>query len=550
MKRTNKLYGLMLAMLSVLLMLAYPMNASNPKNLKSHAKTDRQDGRQLYVDAIRAYMDGKTSEFSTFIRRASDAKYPPAQYAYAVEVLDKDVNNDAKIVDLIRRSADAGYGEACSYLSSCYSYRWHGLEWNTDSATVWSERGAELGSFDANVLAGFDAYNAGDTLRAMECWERAYNYELRRDSLYREYTTKLSLDFCIFYFEQKHLRMKSLDTMYDRLLTWKVEHATTREEFEDAYELAKYVSDNYYTAKSKWYLAYFNFGYGDVIPVDKDNAVMYLEEAAGDLPDAMKLLADCYNDGCVKERDPVYASVLYKIAADNGCVDAMYKLAFIYHEQNLYDKALEWAERPELADSADIQYLLGSIYYDRQEYKKAISCFELAAEGGNAEGMWKAYLMYSDIFYDEEKAFEYNVKAASAGHAKAVNDLALCYLNGKYVEKDVQKAIEMFEKAKDSGSAGAYNNLAIVYSSGEKVYGVKPDYKRAVEYWRKGAEMNDASSLYHYAICLLKGKYGVSKDKAKGYALMYKAAENGSPSALMFLYKKEIKKGIYIPLSL
>lgn len=70
MKRTNKLYGLMLAMLSVLLMLAYPMNASNPKNLKSHAKTDRQDGRQLYVDAIRAYMDGKTSEFSTFIRRA------------------------------------------------------------------------------------------------------------------------------------------------------------------------------------------------------------------------------------------------------------------------------------------------------------------------------------------------------------------------------------------------------------------------------------------------------------------------------------------------
>lgn len=129
------------------------------------------------------------------------------------------MNNDAKIVDLIRRSADAGYGEACSYLSSCYSYRWHGLEWNTDSATVWSERGAELGSFDANVLAGFDAYNAGDTLRAMECWERAYNYELRRDSLYREYTTKLSLDFCIFYFEQKHLRMKSLDTMYDRLLT-------------------------------------------------------------------------------------------------------------------------------------------------------------------------------------------------------------------------------------------------------------------------------------------------------------------------------------------
>lgn len=128
MKRTNKLYGLMLAMLSVLLMLAYPMNASNPKNLKSHAKTVCQDGRQLYVDAIRAYMDGKTSEFSTFIRRASDAKYPPAQYAYAVEVLDKDVNNDAKIVDLIRRSADAGYGEACSYLSSCYSYGWHGLE--------------------------------------------------------------------------------------------------------------------------------------------------------------------------------------------------------------------------------------------------------------------------------------------------------------------------------------------------------------------------------------------------------------------------------------
>ena len=208
--------------------------------------------------------------------------------------------------------------------------------------------------------------------------------------------------------------------------------------------------------------------------------------------------------------------------------DAMYMLTFLYNDAECYDSVREWGMRPELADSADIQYVVGCSYYNEEEYKKSIDYFVRAAEGGNVYGKWMAYVVYATILCDEDKAFEYVRQAAEAGYPDAMNDLAICYLNADHVDRDVAKALQLFGQAKDAGYLPAYNNLGCVYYAKKSEYGMKPDRKRAARYWYEGAEKGDPNSMFNYAKCQIKGKYGVAKNEAEGYGLMRKAAEAGS----------------------
>lgn len=215
--------------------------------------------------------------------------------------------------------------------------------------------------------------------------------------------------------------------------------------------------------------------------------------------------------------------------------EAMYMLTFLYNDAECYDSVREWGMRPELADSADIQYVVGCSYYNEEEYKKSIDYFVRAAEGGNVYGKWMAYVVYATILCDEDKAFEYVRQAAEAGYPDAMNDLAICYLNADHVDRDVAKALQLFGQAKDAGYLPAYNNLGCVYYAKKSEYGMKPDRKRAARYWYEGAEKGDPNSMFNYAECQIKGKYGVAKNEVEGYGLMRKAAEAGSENAVIFL---------------
>ena len=171
---------------------------------------------------------------------------------------------------------------------------------------------------------------------------------------------------------------------------------------------------------------------------------------------------------------------------------------------------------------------MGCSYYNEEEYKKSIDYFVRAAEGGNVYGKWMAYVVYATILCDEDKAFEYVRQAAEAGYPDAMNDLAICYLNADHVDRDVAKALQLFGQAKDAGYLPAYNNLGCVYYAKKSEYGMKLDRKRAARYWYEGAEKGDPNSMFNYAECQIKGKYGVAKNEAEGYGLMRKAAEAGS----------------------
>lgn len=97
------------------------------------------------------------------------------------------------------------------------------------------------------------------------------------------------------------------------------------------------------------------------------------------------------------------------------------------------------------------------------------------------------------------------------------------YLKGLGVDKDYQKALECYKKGADIGHATAQHQLGYMYENG---LGVKVDNKLALEWYQKAVdfylEANNSIGLMY-----ANGK-GVPKNIALARTYFQKAANNGS----------------------
>ena len=71
------------------------------------------------------------------------------------------------------------------------------------------------------------------------------------------------------------------------------------------------------------------------------------------------------------------------------------------------------------------------------------------------------------------------------GNAGAQFNLALCYRNGRGLEKNDTEAVQWYHKAAEQGYAEAQYNLGYCYLMG---YGVKKNHPEAIKWFRKAAE--------------------------------------------------------------
>ena len=72
-----------------------------------------------------------------------------------------------------------------------------------------------------------------------------------------------------------------------------------------------------------------------------------------------------------------------------------------------------------------------------------------------------------------------------AKDAEGYYQLGQKYRLGEGVKQDYARAAEWYRKAAEQGHAAAQGHLGVMYASGE---GVKQDYAQAVEWYRKSAE--------------------------------------------------------------
>jgi uncharacterized protein len=178
---------------------------------------------------------------------------------------------------------------------------------------------------------------------------------------------------------------------------------------------------------------------------------------AGD-EDAQVAVANAYEAGTDTDVNKVEAAKWYRKAADQGNIEAMFRLARIVGEG-----AQGVKKSPELA----------------------AKLYESAARQGHVEAQnWLGYSYQHGlgIQQSDTSAVEWYKKAADAGLAVARNNLGLMYLNGKGVPRDYGKAFVLFEQAAKQGDAWGLNNLGGLYEMG---WGVKQDRQKALAYYKE-----------------------------------------------------------------
>ncbi len=113
----------------------------------------------------------------------------------------------------------------------------------------------------------------------------------------------------------------------------------------------------------------------------------------------------------------------------------------------------------------------------------------------------------------------------------AYNKLGEKYQNGKGVEQDQQKAVEFYRKGAELGNPYAMGNTGFMY---EKGFGVDQDYGEAVRWYEQGANLENRFSQAKLGYLYLYG-LGVDRDIEGAKRWYLKAVDNGYAKALFGL---------------
>ena len=158
------------------------------------------------------------------------------------------------------------------------------------------------------------------------------------------------------------------------------------------------------------------------------------------------------------------------------------------------------------------------------------------SEAGNAPGQFQlgyAYQLGRGTEKDWAAAVKWYELAAAQGDTAAMNNLGAIYRQGGHgVAKDLDVAVSWdlirWEKGRSGYSAG---NLGDYYYNG---LGVTKDLATARSWYKKGADKEDANSMYRRGMMLFKGEGG-AQDRNRGLKLIQSAAAKGHTAAVSCL---------------
>ena len=153
-----------------------------------------------------------------------------------------------------------------------------------------------------------------------------------------------------------------------------------------------------------------------------------------------------------------------------------------------YDVMVSAAEKGLAAAQSVLGYMYDVGIGVTQDYVQAEHWYRMAANQGDVDAMVHLGTMYYSgledygIHKDFNKAFHYYSRAANFGNdAEAQLYLAYMYLRGEGTEQDLEKAFEWTEKSAKQGVAQAQNELGRAYEQ------MKQDYNKAIEWYKKAA---------------------------------------------------------------
>ena len=194
-----------------------------------------------------------------------------------------------------------------------------------------------------------------------------------------------------------------------------------------------------------------------------------------------------------------------------------------------------------------VQYRIGKMFCyglgTEQDYEKAFEWFERSAKQKNKFAQFSLANLYyygSGIEKDLSQAFLWYQKSSSQGQPYAAYSIAQMYRYGEYVTKDNDTAQRYYQQALSGFLKIENNDMAnddLFYKLGQMFkigLGTDSDVTKAIEYFRRSAEMNNKNGLFEYGKALLIGEH-IPQDTDSAVKLLEKAVKLKNSNAKRFL---------------
>ena len=212
-----------------------------------------------------------------------------------------------------------------------------------------------------------------------------------------------------------------------------------------------------------------------------------------------------------------------------------------------------------------VWYRIGKMYCyglgTKQDYGQAFEWFLKSATEGNKFAQYSLANLYyygNGIEKDLSQAFLWYQRATSQGQPYAAYSIAQMYRYGEYVTKDNDTAQRYYKQAlsgflkiesDDMANDDLFYKLGQMFNLG---LGTDSDVTKAIEYFRRSAEMNNKNGLFEYGKALLTGEH-IPQDTDSAVKLLEKAVKLKNSNAKRFLaleyisgehLEQDIEKGI------
>ena len=194
-----------------------------------------------------------------------------------------------------------------------------------------------------------------------------------------------------------------------------------------------------------------------------------------------------------------------------------------------------------------VQYRIGKMFcYGRgteQDYEKAFEWFQRSAKQKNKFAQFSLANLYyygSGVEKDLSQAFLWYQRSSSQGQPYAAYSIAQMYRYGEYVTKDNDTAQRYYKQAlsgflkiesDDMANDDLFYKLGQMFNLG---LGTDSDVTKAIEYFRRSAEMNNKNGLFEYGKALLTGEH-IPQDTDSAVKLLEKAVKLKNSNAKRFL---------------
>ena len=198
-----------------------------------------------------------------------------------------------------------------------------------------------------------------------------------------------------------------------------------------------------------------------------------------------------------------------------------------------------------------------------QDYEKAFQWFLKSSQEGHKFAQYSLANLYyygNSVEKDLSQAFLWYQKSASQGQPYASYAVAQMYSKGEYVAENNETAQRYYKAAlsgflelesKDQADDNLFYKIGVMYKNG---LGTEADISKAIDYFKRSAEMNNKNGMYEYGKTLIQGKY-IEADLNKGLECIEKAMKLKNSNAKRFFaleyisgeyFSQDIEKGLFM----